>query len=151
MFRYLRIAVSALSLTACVLLIALWARSYYYLDQLTEPISRTRGIEFASIEGQARFAVLKLNPAVPFQSQDWGLESTNSKLGYAQSEIDDTKWGFVGSEIDFWTIWGPYWFLALLGVTFAAVPWIPRRFSLRAMLIAMTLFAALLGIIAASN
>jgi hypothetical protein len=29
MFKYLRIAVTALSLTACVLLIALWVQSYY--------------------------------------------------------------------------------------------------------------------------
>ena len=29
MLKYLRIAVTALSLTACVLLIALWVRSYW--------------------------------------------------------------------------------------------------------------------------
>jgi hypothetical protein len=150
MLRYLRIAATVLSFTACVLLIALWVRSYYYLDDLSEPISRTRGIQITSVAGQARFAVIKLNPAVP-HLQNWGLESCDSKLGYAQSEIEDTSWGFVGGEIDFWTIWAPHWFLVLLGVLFAAVPWISRRFSLRTLLIATTLIALVLGLIVASN
>ena len=34
MLKYLRIAVTALSLTACVLLIAMWVRSYLRLDIL---------------------------------------------------------------------------------------------------------------------
>jgi hypothetical protein len=32
MLKYLRIAVTALSLTACVLLVALWVRSYWWVD-----------------------------------------------------------------------------------------------------------------------
>jgi hypothetical protein len=32
--RYIRIAISAMSLTACVLLIALWVRSYTLRDEL---------------------------------------------------------------------------------------------------------------------
>jgi hypothetical protein len=32
--KYLRIAVTALSVTACVLLIALWVRSYWWVDKL---------------------------------------------------------------------------------------------------------------------
>jgi hypothetical protein len=32
MLKYVRIAVTALSLTACVLLVALWVRSYWHFD-----------------------------------------------------------------------------------------------------------------------
>jgi hypothetical protein len=32
MLKYLRIAVTALGLTACVLLVALWVRSYWWVD-----------------------------------------------------------------------------------------------------------------------
>ena len=41
---YVRIAVTALSLTACVLLIALWVRSYYFIEvfQLSFPFMRVR-------------------------------------------------------------------------------------------------------------
>ena len=46
-FQYLRIAVTVLSLTACVLLVALWVRSYWQLElvyfQLFDP--RRRGPE----------------------------------------------------------------------------------------------------------
>lgn len=38
----------------------------------------------------------------------------------------------------------PYWFLA---AAFAAVPWIPWRFSLLALMIATTLVAAMLGLV----
>jgi hypothetical protein len=34
MLHYLRIAVTALSLTACVLMVSLWVRSYYRLDTM---------------------------------------------------------------------------------------------------------------------
>src|SRR5688572_24026902 len=40
MLKYLRIAVTALSLTACVLLIALWVRSYRWSDRLDGPLPR---------------------------------------------------------------------------------------------------------------
>jgi hypothetical protein len=44
-----------------------------------------------------------------------------------------------------------YWVLVLVAATFASVPWVHRmrRFSLRTLLIAMTLAAAGLGMIVA--
>ena len=44
----------------------------------------------------------------------------------------------------------PYWLLVAVAGLFAALPWIPipRRFSLRTLLIAMTLVAVVLGQIA---
>src|SRR5688572_8124346 len=56
-FRYLRIAVTALSLTACVLLIALWVRSYTWLDSIAgsgkdgNAVSTFRGIVFINPGG----------------------------------------------------------------------------------------------------
>jgi hypothetical protein len=45
----------------------------------------------------------------------------------------------------------PYWFLVLLPAAFTAIPWIhwPKRFTVRALLIATTLVAAVLGSIIA--
>jgi hypothetical protein len=50
MLKYLRIAVTALSLTACVLLIALWVRSYYCLDVVRGQLLNA-GVQFVSTEG----------------------------------------------------------------------------------------------------
>jgi hypothetical protein len=47
MLHYLRIAVTALSLTACVVLVVLWVRSYWWIDTVAEwqgnPISTMNG------------------------------------------------------------------------------------------------------------
>jgi hypothetical protein len=47
----------------------------------------------------------------------------------------------------------PSWFLVALSLVVAATPWIPwsRRFSLRTLLIAMTLIALALGILTIAN
>jgi hypothetical protein len=48
--RFLRVAVTALSLTACGLLIALWVRSYYWLDVVRgQPLNA--GVQLVSTEG----------------------------------------------------------------------------------------------------
>ncbi len=46
------------------------------------------------------------------------------------------------------SLYVPYWFLVLLSAAFAAVPWFPysRRFSLRTLLILVTLLAVALGL-----
>lgn len=43
----------------------------------------------------------------------------------------------------------PQWFPVLLSATLAAAPWIRSRFSFRTLLIAVTLVAVMLGLIAA--
>lgn len=147
MLRRLRFAASVLFAVVCMSLIALWVRSYYYLDDLSEPISRARGIQLTSVEGQVRVSINKLNPAVAIRWSDWDLFSVESKSGYAQSEVESTKWGFVFAAMDYWAIWAPHWFLVLISASAACLPWIPRRFSLRTMLLATTLAAVVLGLV----
>ena len=50
MLKYLRIAVTALSLTACVLLVALWVRSQNWQDRLIR--HSTTNIEIRSYHSQ---------------------------------------------------------------------------------------------------
>jgi hypothetical protein len=63
----------------------------------------------------------------------------------------EKRWAF-GAGIDLKSILTstlilPHWFPVLLFATFAAIPWlVPRRFSLRTLLIATTLVAAVLGL-----
>jgi len=143
MVRRLRIAVSVFFAMLTVLLCVLWLRSFWYMDRLHGPISQTRGIEFISVNGQMLFAITKR--VIPAQRLNWSLESIDSQDGAAKSEIEDTKFGFVYSEIDYWTTWVPHWFLTLIAAALAAAVWI-RRFSLRTMLIAVTLLAVVLGL-----
>jgi hypothetical protein len=54
MLKSLRIAVTTLSLTACVLLIALWVRSYWWADRCT----LASHLELSSFYGRLGFYVL---------------------------------------------------------------------------------------------
>jgi hypothetical protein len=146
MVRRLRIAVSVFFAVLTVLLCVLWVRSYWYMDRLHGPISQTRAIECLSVNGHMLFAITKL--VIPVQRLNWSLESIDSRDGAAQSESQDTIMGFVYGEIDYWTIWGPHWFLTMIAATLAAALWfrVPYRFSLRTMLIATTLLAVVLGL-----
>jgi hypothetical protein len=49
----------------------------------------------------------------------------------------------VPNEIDFGI---PYWFVASLAAALAAAPWLEWRFSLRTLLIVMTVLAIMLGL-----
>jgi hypothetical protein len=143
MLKYLRIAVTALSLTACVLLVALWVRSYYYKDVLSGLIW-SHDIAFESADGRVGFRSYYLNPA--FTQQAWGITSYNRK----------TKEFAVRFTPD---IVVNDWCLLLLFIAVAAIPWVnhikwdatPRRFGLRDLFIATTLVAVGLGIIVAAR
>ncbi len=152
-FRYLRITWTAFCGIACVLLIV-WCRS------LPQPV----------IPGISP-------PLVPWPPKAWTLRELSFGRSQALLKVNSSfdpnenlaktltfdMFGFAWQRT-YWTYWIaiPYWFLiatsaivgyclsAILTALFAAatkVPW-SRRFSLRTLLIAMTLVAVLLGLIA---
>jgi len=143
MLKYLRIAVTALSLTACVLLIALWVRSYWRGDLVFRKVSS--GWLYAN----SAMGSVELGIPGP---QDW-------------SAPNDVQWTWKSIEINAFathagfsvTYYGgivvPHWFLAFLATATASLPWIQLRcrFSLRTLLIATTLVAVAMGIIAVSG
>jgi hypothetical protein len=61
----------------------------------------------------------------------------------------DDSYGFMGFYHERYTSCVPVWFLALLSVALAALPWVywSKRFRLRTLLIATTLVAVGLGLI----
>ena len=153
MLTYLRIAVTALSLTTCVLLIALWVRSYWYWDHLYNPIGNGNLI---IIESSSSRVIVKLATG----SGPWTWHISRELHGdywagaFKDWEEANRHKGIVGFAC-YATPWittyrAPYWFLVLLSVTLAVIPWLPwsRRFSLRTLLIATTLIAIMLGVIA---
>src|SRR5687768_3812851 len=60
MLKYLRIAVTALCLTACVLLIALWVRSYWYEDLMRGPFVKSKQLRFHSEVGWLSLGVARV-------------------------------------------------------------------------------------------
>jgi hypothetical protein len=128
-----------------LLLVALWVRSYYVLDQFSQVTSRSSWVGVSSIQGQLQFYSGSIVVPSLFTS---GLESYDANSGYARSEVSDTAWWFSFNATG-WAIYVPHWFLAVLCAALGVAPWIPRsrRFSLRMLLVGTTLVAVLLGLI----
>jgi hypothetical protein len=145
-YRYLRIAFSAVCGVVCLLLIALWVRTYFSCDKVQGPLSATKGFSVTSRRSALGLCVFPAN-AVPWMVLNFPsdypptVKPVATALGFGLIQ-DDAK-GLLGFRI-------PYWFpvlvTAAIGI-FVAAPWLPRRFSLRALLIATTLVAVVLGLI----
>jgi hypothetical protein len=148
MLRYLRIAVTVLCLAACVLLIALWVRSYKSEDRAQGHVNSV-GIRFYSSRGW--IVCFKNNAFGPGQypwsldlGGDYWLAANDGRLGFTSPVAF-----FSGTATS--NISAPHWIVIFIVTLIAAVPWLPWRFSLRTLLIAMTLVAVGLGLIAAAT
>jgi hypothetical protein len=139
-FRKLRIAWSVLSGILCLLLIALWV------------ISRSRYSGIEGHVGNQSFSVIsslgqmnihlftrKAVALLPWRFSD-------SEFGIDEVVMPE-HWGFeIYPNRAGLSVYVSYWVLVLIaGIVFAA-PWMPRRYSLRTLLIGMTVLAALLGV-----
>jgi hypothetical protein len=152
--RYLRIAVSALSLTTCALLVVLWVRSYWARESFRGFLGK-QVLSIPSGRGELGIGL-------------WGWQS--NYFGWTvRSDPENEKmtplWPFVKGQPPLsslgirWSRWVkppgmtlvvvPYWLLVLATATVGAGTWVKysRRFSLRTMLVAWTLVAAVLGLI----
>jgi hypothetical protein len=136
--RKLRIAFSAACGLAALLLIALWMRSYWRIDQV-QRITPNSALRVYLFNG--RLAV------------DWGFRTPDQGWKWTLSALPETAPmagpnSFLGFAFDHSFFSVPLWFIALLATAFAACPWLPwsRNFSLRTLLIAMTVAALALGL-----
>jgi hypothetical protein len=132
-FRKLRIAFSATCLIACVLLIVLWVRSYWWAD-VANPVFTQRVVSMTNgklihTDVQSRPNRYEPDPMVtpylpPFLTFSYNGFSTSSNR-----------------------VAVPPWVLIPPIVLVSIIPWVPCRFSLRTLLITTTLVAAVLGLI----
>jgi hypothetical protein len=142
MLKYLRIAVTALSLTACVLLIALWVRSYTWHDGVWGRFSEARGFHLSSHEGRVQLSMLSFLGIVEWRIVHAELIDRVGPPNYFPAfECPLSTFGLYAAV--------PYWILLAVTATFAAGLATKCRFSLRTLLIATTLVAVGLGIVAA--
>ena len=133
--RYLRITFAAASLVACMLLIAFWVRSY----------SRTDAFRGWGVSQQGQLVYLAGNdPNVSsLFRRGW-----HTPWVYIRAQPGNYRI-FRGFDLTRNTLSVPHWFPVLLTGTLAAVLGIrrPFQFSLRTLLITMTIIAVWLGLI----
>jgi hypothetical protein len=158
MGKFLRIAISATCLVACVLLIALWGRSYssigslktrYYLLEVF--VSTRRGIVTTDVN------VNQTSDSANIPNVEWVINSfpIREKVTYYLGDTRRVR-SFLGfrwnSGQSIYEVSLPFWFLVLPIATLGIIPWIRQlhwRFTLRTLLIVMTLVAVVLGLIVA--
>jgi hypothetical protein len=144
-FRRLRIAVSVFFAVLTVALGVLWVRSYWWTDSIGIGYWGNHTVWARSIDG----TVIVGTPWTPkphvsiktFPTEEWrNIPARPSFLGF--------RWGKSMN----WVPVVPLWFFMLIfgAIAFVTVsnrPLREYRFSLRTMLIAMTLFAVVLGLV----
>jgi len=154
MLKYLRIAVTALSLTACVLLVALWVRSYWWADFMRGPL--TVGIDYYiwSIRGHLKFGRLPWDASPMNTQRATRFGSFPSNRLALEQPMGRSRFGFKlvrvhtpGTNKREPATIIPFWMPVLMMLSTALAVWVlpAIRFSLRTLLIATTLVAIGLG------
>ena len=160
-FRILRIAASVVFGLLCILLIALWVRSYWRYDWLGGLSVTSRNNEFLPMNGclvESANGVLvviyvgNLREWLSALGQFTGSSPAIPSVRVTGDEGESTWHGFRAKVYPngIFRGSGPHWFFVLVLGAAGAVPWI-RRFSLRTLLIATTLVAVGLGLVALST
>src|SRR5262245_15175643 len=141
--RGLRIAWSVWWGIVCVLLVALWVRSYVAEVRLSGHYSASYGFRVYSSWG----CVVCYVPNMPFQpsTYPWHLAlDAQHWLQKSDARIASIPKLYYHSQEMWATL--PHWFLLGLCGPLAVTPWVIRRFSLRSLLVATTLIAVVLGL-----
>jgi hypothetical protein len=159
MVRYGRYAVAALFALLAVALVALWVRSYWWMDYRMREVRGPFGVQVHSQQGQLRFFIIKYKPLpvninAPEAFDDLFLETFALPEGPHRIPAQwparrEVLWEFQ------WTHYPdgerfvlPHWFPAVSSLGLAAIFAFKRtwRYSLRAIIVATTLTAGLLGL-----
>jgi hypothetical protein len=138
MMRYLRYAAAVVFALLAVASVGWWVRSYYWWDS-----TGARTVRLDSYYGSTWMTVSDRN----WGALDWGAQPADDKeavrfwrQGLLGLDYHRDKWGTVVAV--------PHWFLAASSLGLAALFTFKRtwRYSLRTILIATTLLAAILGL-----
>jgi hypothetical protein len=148
-YRKLRIAWSVAWGVAAVLLCLLWVRSYWRLDRMDTFLTMFNPHRSLSAISAHGFLMIGVEPD-QYGSQDVrpAFFSTGSVDQIHAGTIDRSWLGFklVTGNMTFGVQFS-LWFAVLTASICALAPWLRCRFSLRTLLIAITLVAVALGAI----
>lgn len=140
--RLLRIAWTASWGIAAVALCVLWARSYWRADFT----HRSAPINIFSIDGRVliggKLETVAIRNPTPARAANPPKMNATSRLGFYSASTEGWVFTFAdaGAAI-------PYWSCLLVVAAISAVVWLPRNFSLRTLLLAITLLSFLLGLV----
>lgn len=151
-----RECLTCLLLALWLAVLLLWARSYYWRDQVTVRFTETRGMSLASMSGVAELSRRDLNwlpdrfwhwrgyPAEKFQTLVEALRAKGPN-----GVTPDLRLGFGLTDRRAYV---PHWFLALVigGLTVLVKPAPRARFGLRQLMIMVAVAAGILGTIVAT-
>jgi hypothetical protein len=151
--RKLRIAWSVAWGLLAVLLVVLWVRSYWWYDCARWRITQAKLIEVTSQLGKLLISDGESPP--PIERGYWGQ---SHKVDPSAPQSRDHRGTLLYSGLGFKRIYWkdgagivvPYAFFVLVTMVALCAPWLMnwnRNFSLRTLLIAMTLVAVALGLI----
>jgi hypothetical protein len=143
-YRKLRIAFSVGCGIACLLLVVLGMRSRWWRDVVVTP-----RIIVYSTEGQLAIAALRRGANDRWEVNSMSVEQwhmINIDSTGAEKPGVSLSWGGMGGNT---LVFFPHWLPFLVSAVCGALPWLRWRFSLRTLLIVMTLVAVALGTIIA--
>jgi hypothetical protein len=164
--RLLRTTASAVILGLSGLFVALWMRNFRRADVVWAPLPGQGHVVVASHQGQLELALYVPSSAPAGTPQRTVPRKPNSTRWGGDSY--SVAWNHIGEILlprakpfRYRRLWNshevnmiaPYWFLVPVIWMLAAAPWVrwSKRFSMRAMLIATTLVAIVLGIYVTSG
>jgi hypothetical protein len=142
LLRYLRIAFSAICGILCLLMIAWWVRSYWWADDAFLKLTPSEYVQVH--DGDGRMCIWFEHKPI----KGWFDLSSDPIAVHTLPDADNrVPWLDVHSWPTFTRVYTAHWFLTVIAGAFAVLPWCPRRFSLRGLLIAMTIMAVISGAI----
>jgi hypothetical protein len=147
-FRKLRIAFSSICAIACVPLCVLWVRSYWQVEMIGVPLTSKYYFGAASQPGCIGFTIHPLGQLSRSQIKRFQSYPTESWLETVRQERlpnISRVWGTF--DFQRYSYIAPDWFVLIVIATFATLPWLRWRFSLRTLLIAVTAIAVVLGLV----
>lgn len=128
-----------------MLLIALWVRSYAYRDEVGVPYGAFGYVMIRSYPGFLLHYVLFDTPQVDYYPYRISFEPLYKPPPLSwRTMVPGIHLLHDPQEMQ---VELPFWFLTLVTGAFMYLPWVKWHFSLRTLLIAMTVISALLGLI----
>lgn len=143
--RFVRISFSAACVIVCVLLAALWVRSY----AVNEVLGTYSGGMYYSLQCLCgRISVSRSTPNAGQTVTSWRQPVTEGirKLAHNRESWMGFQY-YYRPRPERLRVKVPIWFLFMLVASSGALPWLRWRFSLRTLLIATTLVAVVLGLV----
>lgn len=143
--RKLRIAVSVACAIACVLLIVLWVRSFWWADFFVGNLTSRFGTRITSANARMICWIGETQSAKEYPWRT-GPASGVAPLPPGVAGVKAYLQTTVGSRAV--GLQAPHWMLCGVGAFLAYASWIRWRFRLRTLLIATPLIAVVLGLVA---